>query len=79
MQDYWKKFDLLCTELATEGKQNLVAELRNAQSYVNGQTDGWYDFLDSFETTIVKHELKGQTKKLAIKLIEILKHRLENR
>ncbi len=79
MKDYWNKFDLLCSELEIEGRQDLAAELRDAQSYVNGLTDGWYDFLDAFEKIIAVHELKELTRQLAITLIETLKYRLEKR
>jgi hypothetical protein len=79
MQDYWKKYDLLCSELEDEGKQNIVKELQNAQLYVNGLTDGWYDFLNAFEKTIRNEKLQGQTQILAETLIETLKFRLDNR
>lgn len=79
MEDYWEKYDLLCSELEDEGKQNVVRELRKAQSYVNGLTDGWYDFLNTFEKTMRNEKLEGQTQKLAETLVETLKFRLENR
>lgn len=79
MEDYWKKYDLLCSELEDEGKQNIVKELRRAQSYVNGLTDGWYDFLNTFAKTIRNEKLEGHTLKLAETLMETLKIRLENR
>ncbi len=79
MENYWKKFDLLCSELEMEGKQNLVGELRKAQSYVNGFTDGWYDFLNSFEKAITTQKLNDQTQHLANALIVTLKSRLNNR
>ncbi|MCK0136178.1 hypothetical protein [Arenibacter sp. S6351L] len=77
MQDYWKKFDILCSDLKADGKQTLIDELRKAQSYVNGLTDGWYDFLNAFEKALKTHKLEGKTQQLAIELIETLKNRLE--
>ena len=79
MEDYWEKFNLLCSELEAEGKQNLVSELRKAQSYVNGLTDGWYDFLNSFEKAMTSQKLDNLTQQLANTLIETLKNRLNNR
>jgi len=79
MEDYWEKYNLLCSELEYQGKHNIVTELRTAQSYVNGLTDGWYDFLNAFEKTIENEKVEGQAQKLAETLIETLKLRLENR
>lgn len=79
MQEYWTKFDLLCVELEDDSKQELADELRIAKSYVNGLTDGWYEFLNAFEKTIETHEFNEQSRKLARKLIETLKYRLENK
>jgi len=77
--DYWKKFDLLCSELELEGNQKLFSELQGARLYVNGLTDGGYDFLNSFEKAVSTEQLEGQTQQLAKALIENLKTQLKNR
>ncbi len=79
MKDYWKKFDLLCSELKSKGKNKMVNELREAQSKVNGLTDGWYDFLKSFEKTVKAQKLDDQTHQQAEALIETLKNQLQNK
>ena len=66
-------------EFEDQGKHHIVIELRKAQSYVNGLTDGWYDFLNAFEKTLENEKGEGQAQKLAESLIETLKLRLENR
>ena len=48
--DYWKIFDDLCVSLTNQGKTEIVEEFKDAQKYVNGFTDGWFDFLDKFKT-----------------------------
>src|SRR5690606_37423449 len=45
-EEYWKLFDNLCNSLNLDNKQFIVTELKDAQQYVNGLTDGWYEFLD---------------------------------
>ncbi|MFC4873517.1 hypothetical protein [Negadavirga shengliensis] len=79
MQDYWHKFDLLCSELKKNGQHDVEYELRKAQGYVNGLTDGWYDFLNEFNRITKSNILTDTPKELADKLIEILKYRLENK
>jgi len=79
MKDYWKKFDLLCSELENEEQHALIIELREAQSYNNGLTDGWYDFLQAFQKAIQTYKLSEFNKKLADNLIETLRLSLENR
>ena len=48
--DYWKIFDELCNSLTKQDKTEIVTEFKDAQKYVNGFTDGWFDFLDKFNT-----------------------------
>ena len=49
-EDYWKVFDELCFILTTKEKTEIVLEFKDAQKYVNGMTDGWFQFLEAFKT-----------------------------
>ena len=51
-QDYWKIFDELIEQLTSENKIEIVAEFEKAQKYVNGLTDGWYEFKFALEKSI---------------------------
>jgi hypothetical protein len=51
-QDYWALFDKLIDKLSAEKKDQIVAELKNAQRIVNGLTDGWYEFKFAFEKSL---------------------------
>jgi len=50
--DYWLIFDKLINLLEAENKDNIVLDLKDAQKYLNGLTDGWYEFKFSIEKTI---------------------------
>lgn len=52
--EYWQRYDSLCNIIKPENNQ-LAEQLINAKSYVNGLTDGWYDFLDLFKVLIFKN------------------------
>jgi hypothetical protein len=51
-QDYWLLFDRLIDKLNTERNDQLIAEFKNAQRFVNGLTDGWYEFKFAFEKSL---------------------------
>ena len=51
-QDYWKIFDELIEHLTSNNKSEIIAEFKEAQKYVNGLTDGWYEFKFALEKTI---------------------------
>lgn len=51
-QQYWEVFDALCASLEQRGKHATVQGLRDSQRYVNGLTDGWWDFLKHFRSTV---------------------------
>jgi hypothetical protein len=72
---YWNYFDRLCAMRKDNNKEDVVAQLRKAQLYVNGLTDGWFEFLYSFEEVIKnnKGELTKDEKELAEKLIALLR------
>ena len=48
-QDYWEIFDELIELLKHDKQDDIILELREAQNYVNGLTDGWYEFKFAFE------------------------------
>lgn len=48
---YWQRYDMLCHNIKSENE--LLAErLIDAKLYVNGLTDGWYEFLNMFKGLI---------------------------
>lgn len=51
-QDYWKIFDELMELLNFDNKGEIIVEFIDAKKYVNGLTDGWYDFKFAFEKTL---------------------------
>jgi hypothetical protein len=51
-QDYWKIFDELIEHLISDNKSEIIAEFKEAQKYVNGLTDGWYEFKFALEKAI---------------------------
>ena len=79
--DYWKFFDELCLTLAKNDKQNIVDDLKDAQKYVNGLTDGWYEFLYSFQNVVKdNHEMFNvDEQELADFLIKSLEQSLRRR
>ncbi len=54
--DYWQQFDRLIELLAADGREEIIAELRYAQGYVNGMTDGWFDYMIALEDVIKDHK-----------------------
>lgn len=80
-QDYWKLFDTLLVMVNAEGKQEIAAEFKAAQLYVNGLTDGWYDFLNAFESAVKsrKMEMTAEQFEIAEFLITSLNKSLLNR
>ena len=51
-QQYWEVFDELCSSLEQRGELAVVKSLRDSQRYVNGLTDGWWDFLEHFRSAV---------------------------
>jgi len=56
--DYWKTFDLLIDKLKQGGQGQIVNELKDVQRYVNGMTDGWFDFKTGMEKTLELNKAK---------------------
>lgn len=79
--DYWKLFDHLCLALTKNKKEEIASELRSTQKYVTGLSDGWYEPLEHFQTTIDNNMkmLDHGEKTLADFLIKSLKESLNKR
>lgn len=54
--DYWKTFDLLIDKLKQDGQGQIVNELKDVQRYVNGMTDGWFDFKTGMEDILEENK-----------------------
>ncbi len=80
-EDYWKVFDDLCFSLTTKNKTEIVEEFKDAQKYVNGMTDGWFQFLDAFKTVynVNINELEIGDKENCKTLITALEKTLKRR
>ena len=51
-KDYWNIFDELMELLKADKQEQIISEFINSQRYVNGLTDGWFDFKSEFEKTL---------------------------
>lgn len=80
-QDYWNIFDDLIKQLATENKTEIIAEFKDAQKYVNGLTDGWYEFKFSFEKAFQsnRQSMTEEQNRIAEFLLTTLNDVLKNR
>jgi hypothetical protein len=80
-QDYWKIFDELIEQLTSENKIEIVAEFEEAQKYVNGLTDGWYEFKFALEKSINsnKQNMTEEQYQIAEFLLTTLNKSLINR
>ena len=79
--DYWKTFDLLIDKLKQVGQGQIVNELKDAQRYVNGMTDGWFDFKTGMETImqVYKDKMAADQVDILSDLIEGLTDSLNRR
>jgi len=80
-QDYWKLFDSLISLLKEHNQSEVIAEFKDAQLYVNGMTDGWFEFHKAFKNSIIanKEKLTDEEFEIAEYLIESLNQSLANR
>ena len=76
--DYWKLFEQLCSSLIKNEKGEIVSKLKDAQKYVNGLSDGWYEFLNHFQMVINNHQsqLNQEERELSDFLLSNLKKSL---
>jgi hypothetical protein len=77
--DYWKLFEQLCSSLIRNEKEDIVSKLKDAQKYVNGLSDGWYEFLNHFQMTIISNRsrLNQEESELSDFLLSTLKKSLK--
>lgn len=80
-QDFWKVFDELIELLKTGNQEQIVLELKDAQLYANGLTDGWFDFKSAFEKSLQSNRSKMTAEQTAVAdfLISTLNKSLTNR
>jgi hypothetical protein len=80
-QDYWKIFDELIEQLTSDNKAEIIVEFKEAQKYVNGLTDGWYEFKFALEKTINSNtqNMTEEENKIADFLLKTLTKSLTNR
>ena len=80
-QDYWKIFDELIDLLYLDNKTMIIDEFKDAQKYVNGLTDGWYEFKFAFEKSLKtnKQHLTPEQNEIADFLLTTLNKSLTNR
>ncbi len=50
--DYWLIFDKLIDLLNAENKDRIVLDFMDAKKFINGLTDGWYEFKFAMEKAI---------------------------
>lgn len=80
-KDYWDLYSDLINLLLHNEKDAVAQELEEARKYVNGLTDGWYDFKREFENVVLmyKKELTTQELGLAEYLLITIRQSLVNR
>jgi hypothetical protein len=80
-EDYWKIFDQLLDLLDANNRTDIISEFKDAQKYVNGLTDGWYDFKFAFEKTLKanRHNLTEEQIYIADFLLDEVNKSLTNR
>jgi len=80
-QDYWKIFDELIDLLYLDNKTMIIDEFKDAQKYVNGLTDGWYEFKFAFEKSLKtnRQHLTSEQYEIADFLLTTLNKSLTNR
>lgn len=80
-QDYWIIFDELIEYLTSDNKSEIIVEFKEAQRYVNGLTDGWYEFKFALEKVINsnKQNMTKEQNQIADFLLTTLTKSLTNR
>ncbi|MBJ7427521.1 MAG: hypothetical protein JHD28_00955 [Bacteroidia bacterium] len=80
-EEYWNLFDRFISLLEEDNKNSLVFELKDAQKFVNGLTDGWFEFKFAFEKimNINKQNMTKEQIDIANSLLNLLNNYLKNR
>jgi hypothetical protein len=79
-QDYWDLFNELIELLEADNKTSIVSDFKNAQKYLNGLTDGWYEFKYALEKSLKSNRQLMTEKQINITefLISSLNQSLSN-
>lgn len=79
--DYWKIFNAVRDSLTARKETAIADALVHAQSYVNGMTDGWYEFYDRLDMIIGSNlnTFTGVEQRDLLELRNCLKATLKNR
>ena len=77
MNDYWIKYQEFCDNLKLKGELEIVERLADAQKYVNGMTDGWYEFLSKLRLT--RKDFNTRLSNEDLKTIDYLIERIDKR
>ena len=79
--DYWLIFDKLIDLLKAENKDIIVLDFMDAKKFINGLTDGWYEFKFAMEKTINsnRQRMSAEQIKIAEFLLTTLNKSLSNR
>jgi len=80
-QDYWKIFDELIELLKADNQEQIILDFKEAQKYVNGLTDGWFEFKIAFENSLQSNKIKMtvEQREIADFLVATLNKSLSNR
>lgn len=80
-QDFWKIFDELIDLLQSDEKKMIIDEFKDSQKYVNGLTDGWFEFKFAFEKSLKsnRQHLTAEQNEIADFLLTTLNESLTNR
>jgi hypothetical protein len=65
-KDYWNRFDNLCEIFDQSNRQQIKEEFIEARQYVNGMTDGWFEFVIRLEKALKKHKSSLDSNELEI-------------
>ena len=64
--NFWQFFDALTNSLLECDKRYIASDIKSAQRYFNGFTDGLHDFIDAFFLTIDKYQDEFTIEQLSI-------------
>lgn len=65
-EDYWKLYDELIRLLNSGNTIEIAKELKDAQKYVNGLTDGWHEFKFACEKALHSNRAKMTSEQIEI-------------
>ena len=77
ISEYWKKYEEFNQSFKETGRFEISDSLENARNYVNGLTDGWYEFLNNLKKT-QKYFIKELSKKETQRLNSIIQELEKN-